>query len=800
MPLLPSKRMTPRESCPDARFLCALAEARSTGSDRDDVATHVTECPECRELYSRLLAFAQPPVPLSEEEWAGTEKRLGNWMEAFLRAEESRTRQQAAMRPVSVSSARKWLGFSMPQWAASVATLAIAAIALAFFIHSPVRNRPVEVAVQKSPVAPQVPTVPNPSGTEAPANAGPQKELTTIPETHSEIQGPKTPPAESLYPTPARPPLSPLPKLTPEPKFPPAVLSPEVKQAIAEELQAEIGAERDATTSPQLASVSNDRQVPPVLAPGRRTFIVSHTVGGQTENGQECGLASGDVIARIGDVPDANEKVKMLVTSSETNDCPSGTVLAITVQDLQDMYNDFQEKLDTGLKMLADNEGKNGLPYGPTADAHLNPEGSAAPDLDAAADLRQQQIEANNKEDEVKQANGSVAPSAFHRNQRLPAAPFLLERTAVNSDAIFQTRPTGSGELHLAAWSQNSRQSEPHSQQSSRSTPPAPTKPPAAPAARPANPHPSAMPHQPVPKPSNPANGKATVPAQTRKLPSPHMGALPTNRAGSLSRGAGISRSTNGIVRELHTRSGAEAIFGPSGKITSIAFGGTTIRYAPNGVRRVETLRRDGTRVVSIGRNRGFVEYPFTQRGGRFYVSRTHVVNGHSYARVYTRYRYRAGYLYDYVPAYSYAPAFYGWAYNSWAAPIYYRGWNWNAEPWYGHYRYYFVPLPFYASPALWLTDFLFAENLKTAYEAQEELNRSAISGQSSPAPRILPNVPALDSRWSLIDQVTALFPRAASRPEPRNYWELYGIFADPTLLVLRPLASAANFGKTADA
>ena len=46
-----------------------------------------------------------------------------------------------------------------------------------------------------------------------------------------------------------------------------------------------------------------------------------------------------------------------------------------------------------------------------------------------------------------------------------------------------------------------------------------------------------------------------------------------------------------------------------------------------------------------------------------------------------------------YAPAYYYAPAFYGWAYNPWPAPIAYS-WGFAAVPWYGYYGGYFTPWP----------------------------------------------------------------------------------------------------------
>jgi hypothetical protein len=84
-------------------------------------------------------------------------------------------------------------------------------------------------------------------------------------------------------------------------------------------------------------------------------------------------------------------------------------------------------------------------------------------------------------------------------------------------------------------------------------------------------------------------------------------------------------------------------------------------------------------------------------------------------------------YLNPYFPSYYYGAAFYGWAYNPWAAPIAY-GWGWGGNPWFGYYGAFFTPYPVYASPSLWLTDYIIANSLQAAYQAQA-------AALSNPAP-----------------------------------------------------------------
>ncbi|MFI5112429.1 MAG: hypothetical protein ACHP9S_06375, partial [Terriglobales bacterium] len=114
----------------------------------------------------------------------------------------------------------------------------------------------------------------------------------------------------------------------------------------------------------------------------------------------------------------------------------------------------------------------------------------------------------------------------------------------------------------------------------------------------------------------------------------------------------------------------------------------------------------------------------------RGYRMRTYYEHGRYRAVVYRPYRWGGRQYYGYAPSYYYRPGYYGWAYNPWAAPVYYR-WGWAGDPWYSNYGYYFAPAPFYPGANLWLTDYILAENLRMAYEAQQT------DGAAPPAPRV---------------------------------------------------------------
>ena len=206
--------------------------------------------------------------------------------------------------------------------------------------------------------------------------------------------------------------------------------------------------------------------------------------------------------------------------------------------------------------------------------------------------------------------------------------------------------------------------------------------------------------------------------------------------------GATLNYGKNGRPTSLTTAKGATAKFNSAGKLSSVHAdvhstdpthsGEMTIRHGAHGEKTIVTSRKDGSRVVSTGAHSGYVEHRYTDRNGRPYMRRTYVVGGRNYAYVYRGYLYGGVVYYGYVPAFYFAPAFYGWAYEPWAAPVAWS-WGWGGAPWYGYYGYYFAPYPAYNSPFFWITDYVLAEYLGAAYDAQV-----SASAQAAPVPSAL--------------------------------------------------------------
>jgi len=67
------------------------------------------------------------------------------------------------------------------------------------------------------------------------------------------------------------------------------------------------------------------------------------------------------------------------------------------------MHNDFLRQLDSGLGVLVQDEGQNGLPVGPATGLHLAPGSQPeTPDASAPTMLQQQQESADQAESEIR--------------------------------------------------------------------------------------------------------------------------------------------------------------------------------------------------------------------------------------------------------------------------------------------------------------------------------------------------------------------------------------------------------------
>jgi hypothetical protein len=179
-------------------------------------------------------------------------------------------------------------------------------------------------------------------------------------------------------------------------------MSAEVKQGIADEIKNQIAAEKDAAAN-QGNSGGNDSGPPAALDPNIRYFVVASEEDLTTSDGTECTLTGGDVVYRTGDQPDNDNMVDATVKSSKKGECSVGATVGVAVDDLQDMYNNLRQNLSQGLKEMADNSGKNGLPKAPDTTTTAGEVPAPTPDSNVQNDLNQTQQDADQAEAEAKQ-------------------------------------------------------------------------------------------------------------------------------------------------------------------------------------------------------------------------------------------------------------------------------------------------------------------------------------------------------------------------------------------------------------
>jgi len=201
----------------------------------------------------------------------------------------------------------------------------------------------------------------------------------------------------------------------------------------------------------------------------------------------------------------------------------------------------------------------------------------------------------------------------------------------------------------------------------------------------------------------------------------PNTGVTGRTFTAGRTRDGGEIRPLAGGRTEYRGPNNARAEFRNDGSVHEVHARGMVITHGPAGTRRVVMERSDHTRIVTYGRERGYVQRSYTVSGHQYY-NRTYYLRGVAYSRVYRPYYYGGAAYYGYVPTVFYRPAFYGWVYSPWPGPVFYH-WGWIGSPWYGYYGGYFSPYPAYPSAGLWLTDYMLSANLQDAYQQQVDAN-----------------------------------------------------------------------------
>jgi len=211
--------------------------------------------------------------------------------------------------------------------------------------------------------------------------------------------------------------------------YDPGGMSPEVKQAIADEVRRQVDQERAEQAALSQPGYTVPASAPPPMFAGNvsRIFLVaSGTVA--YAGGQERLLPEGDVLQLQGAPPPGSTYADVVVLSSRDPAVPNGSTVSVSLQDLQEMQNHMRASIDQGLGDLQSRQGQDGLPPLPaqaagTSDAPFA--NAIQPDPNAAGELSQVAQDAN-----------SSGQSVLSQAVQAPPAPAQTVSLGMSADQV----------------------------------------------------------------------------------------------------------------------------------------------------------------------------------------------------------------------------------------------------------------------------------------------------------------------------------------------------------------------------
>jgi hypothetical protein len=155
------------------------------------------------------------------------------------------------------------------------------------------------------------------------------------------------------------------------------VLTPEVKQMIADEVKAQLALENsEAQQNAQGQDVDpGSSGIARLLSDGHpHVFVAGGNLDVTDASGQECVVSDGDTLQLRQPPPSDATTASLVVLSSKGNpECQISLTVQVQLTDLQEMQNHMRETIDQGLQDLQAKQGTGGLPAAP-------PSAQGAPD------------------------------------------------------------------------------------------------------------------------------------------------------------------------------------------------------------------------------------------------------------------------------------------------------------------------------------------------------------------------------------------------------------------------------------
>lgn len=190
-------------------------------------------------------------------------------------------------------------------------------------------------------------------------------------------------------------------------------LDPQVKAMVAQQVQVDVSEMQTAsgTTDGTSTTLPPPNAVPDVLKPDHTTFQVSTDVQLQYGQDQTCVVTAGDILFRKPEnTVDAAGTVQVMVVGSKPGSCDLNTAAKIDLASLQEMDNQFEQQLESGMQTLAAKAGKGPFPASPAPDQTQVAAGTPPPAQNVDALLNQNQTSGDQAQAEVQSA--TVAGSA----------------------------------------------------------------------------------------------------------------------------------------------------------------------------------------------------------------------------------------------------------------------------------------------------------------------------------------------------------------------------------------------------
>jgi len=194
----------------------------------------------------------------------------------------------------------------------------------------------------------------------------------------------------------------------------PVGLTPEVKQAVADEVHRQLDMEAAESQSMTANAGAGDVMAPVFSDNIPHVFVVSSSLM-VDDRGPGCAVSEGDVL-QLRPGSSNGTAADVVVLASKGTDCRRGGVVSVQLQDLQEMQNHMRETMDQGLAELQSRQGKGGLPPLPAAAAGAPVDSPIAaavqPDPNVATELSQAAQDADRGERDVVSQSAAAGGNA----------------------------------------------------------------------------------------------------------------------------------------------------------------------------------------------------------------------------------------------------------------------------------------------------------------------------------------------------------------------------------------------------